>query len=89
MSTQKEISNLMKIAIEAKPKSGAGVKDFSSPGVGTEITDDFEVVPSETIIVVSGDDDASNTEKASLDISSDRIVTIVEKVAEAEVSTEF
>ena len=57
--------------------------------MNTEITDDFEVVPSETITVVSEDGDASNTEKVSLDFSTDKIVAVVEKVAEAKVNTEF
>jgi len=55
--------------------------------VDTEITDDFEVVPSETNTVVS--EDASNQEKVSLDFSNDKIVAIVEKVTETEANTEF
>ena len=77
------------MAFGIKPKSGAKVKYSSGPEADTEITDNFEVVPSETITIVSEDGDASNTEKVSLDFISDKIVAIVEKVTEAEVNKEF
>ena len=48
MCTQKEMSNLKEMIMELKPKSGATVKEFSSPVDDTERTNDLEMVISGT-----------------------------------------
>ena len=82
---QKEVSKEM--IIELKPKTGATVKDFSSPVEDTEITNELETLSSTTITVTSGDDEALDKQKLPLDFSRNKIVAIIGKVDGAKGNT--
>ena len=80
MWTQGEVADLQKMIIELKPKSGATVKEFSSPATDTEITDDLETVKRGSYTVISGYEEASYKQELQLDFSSNESVAIIRKV---------
>ena len=84
---EKEDSNLKEMIMELKPKSGATVKEFSSPVDDTERTNDLEMVISGTYTVTSGDEEASDKHELQLDFSSNKIVAIIGKVDGAKGNT--